>query len=288
VVQGAVETCRPLIEQCGHELIVDVPPQPLYLDADVTRLGQALSNLLVNAAKYTDRGGRIRLTAERQGSDAVVTVADTGVGIPAEMLPHVFDLFTQVDGSTGRSQGGLGIGLALVKRLVEMHGGSIDARSEGVGRGSEFVARLPVVIEPPPVPPVARGNRAVPTSDLRILVVDDNWDAADSLGMVLRIMGNEVRTAHDGLEAVGAAGEFRPDVVLLDIGLPKLNGYEAARRIREEPWGKHAVLIAVTGWGQEDDKRRAKEAGFDRHMVKPVDPAALMETLAELQRAARQ
>ncbi len=283
VLNSAVETSRPLIEQMGHELTVTLPKQPLIVDADMTRLAQVFLNLLNNAAKYCDRGGHIQLNVERQGSDVVVTVKDTGIGIAADQLPRIFEIFTQVDRSLEKSQGGLGIGLTLVKRLVEMHGGSVEARSEGVGKGSEFVVRLPVVIEASK-PQESGGVAEQPVrSSHRILVVDDNRDGADSLSEMLKIMGNDTRTAYDGQEGVDVAGEFRPDVVLLDIGLPKLNGYEACRRIREQPWGKGVVLIAVTGWGQDDDRRRSHEAGFDHHMVKPVDPQALMKMLAGLQ-----
>jgi signal transduction histidine kinase len=269
VMQAAVETSRTLLEAGGHELIVRMPSPPLLLEADFTRLAQALSNLLDNAAKYTERGGRVWLTGERQGSDAVVTVRDTGIGIPAEMLPLVFEPFTQVDRSLERSRGGLGIGLMLVKRLVEMHRGTIEARSEGMGQGSEFTIRLPVVVEPSRETPEAgpREARPSPGSSLRVLVVDDNLDSAATLSILLRTSGHETRTAQDGLEAVAAAGEFRPDVVILDIGLPKMNGYEVAQAIRREPWGgERAVLIAMTGWGQESDKHRSREAGFDHHM----------------------
>ncbi len=281
VVRTAVEASRPLVEAAGHLLTITLPPQPVFVDGDPVRLAQVFSNLLNNAAKYTDRGGRIWLTAERQGSDAVVSVRDSGLGIPREMLGKVFELFTQVDHTLEKAQGGLGIGLTLVRRLAEMHGGSVEANSEGTGKGSEFTVRLPALFFAP-----ARDERAAeestPSSRRRILVVDDNRDSAISLGMMLELMGNEVRTAHDGLEAVQAAEVFRPDVVLLDIGLPKLNGYEAARRIRGQPWGRDMVLIAVTGWGQEEDKRRSKEAGFNFHMVKPVEPAALEKLLAGL------
>ncbi len=287
VVESAVETSRPLVEQMGHGLTVALPEQPITLDADPTRLAQVFLNLLTNAAKYTDRGGRIRLTAERQGSDVVVAVADTGVGIPADQLPRIFQMFAQVDRSLEKAQGGLGIGLCLVKRLVEMHGGSIEARSGGPGRGSEFVVRLPVVVEASVPPPAGRDEPADPKSSLRILIVDDNTDGADSLAMMLKVMGNDTRTAYDGQEGVERADEFRPDVVLLDIGLPKLNGYEACRHIRGQPWGTGVVLIAMTGWGQDEDRRRSHEAGFDHHLVKPVDPAALMKLLAGLSAAAR-
>jgi CheY-like chemotaxis protein len=284
VVSSAVETSRPLIDHMGHEFTVTLPHQTIIVDADLTRLAQVFTNLLNNSAKYMDRGGHIRLTAERQGTDVVVSVKDTGIGIAADQLPCIFELFSQVDRSLERSQGGLGIGLTLVKRLVEMHGGRIEARSEGLGKGAEFVVRLPVVVGPSgPQAPSEKDEAAAPESSLRILIVDDNRDGADSLVMLLRIMGNDTRTAYDGQQGVDVAEEFRPDVILLDIGLPKLNGYEACRRIREQPWGKSVVLIAMTGWGQEDDRRRSHQAGFDHHLVKPVDPQNLMKLLAGLQ-----
>ncbi len=283
VVGDALELCEQTVQQHGQELTVSLPDEPVYVDADKTRLAQALWNLLNNAVKYSDRGGRIWLTVRREGDEAVISVKDTGVGIPAAMLPRVFDMFTQVDRSLEKSQGGLGVGLTIVKRLVEMHGGTVEAHSEGHGMGSEFVVRLPIVLS------VVQERQEEgdeqqdpPTARRRVLVVDDNVDAASSLAMVLKLMGNEVRTAHDGLEGVAAAREFRPDVILLDIGMPRLNGYEACRRIRQEPWGKNVVLVALTGWGQEEDKRKAQEAGFDRHMVKPVEPAALAKLLAGL------
>jgi len=281
VLNSAVETSRPMIEQMGHELTVTLPKQALFVDADLTRLAQVFLNLLNNAAKYSDPGGHILLNVERQGSDAVVTVKDTGVGIAADQLPHIFEMFTQVDRSLEKSQGGLGIGLTLVKRLVEMHGGRVEAKSEGPGKGSEFVVRLLVVVEASqPQAPGVEDEPAATESSLRILIVDDNRDGADSLSQMLKMMGNDTRTAYDGQQGVDTAGEYRPDVVLLDIGLPKLNGYDACRRIREQPWGKAVVLIAVTGWGQDEDRRRSHEAGFDHHLVKPVDPQALMAMLA--------
>ncbi len=284
VVNGAVEASRPFIDRMGHRLTITAPNQALTVDADPTRLGQVFVNLLNNAAKYMDRGGRIWLAVERQGSDVLVSVRDTGVGIAADHLPGIFQMFSQVEGSLERSQGGLGIGLTLVKRLVELHGGRIEAHSDGPGKGSAFVVRLPLVVEASgPLAPAGREEAPAPMSSLRILIVDDNRDSADSLGMLLRIMGNDIRTAHDGAKGVEMAGEFRPDVVLLDIGLPKLDGYQVCRRIREQGWGRGMVLIAVTGWGQDEDRRRSHEAGFDHHMVKPVDPQALMRLLASLQ-----
>jgi PAS domain S-box-containing protein len=286
VVASALETCQPLVKQQDDELTVTLPEEPVYVDADRTRLAQVLCNLVSNAAKYSDRGSRIWLTARREGGEAVVSVKDTGVGIPPAMLPKIFDLFTQVDRSLEKSQGGLGVGLTIVKRLVEMHGGRVEAKSEGHGLGSEFTIRLPVALSVAQGQQQGGGDRlGLPAAGRRILIADDNADAAGSLAMVLELTGNEVRTARDGLEAVEAAAEFRPDLVLLDIGMPRLNGYDACRRFREQPWGKDAVIVALTGWGQEEDKRRSQEAGFDSHLVKPVEPAALEKLLAGLKPA---
>lgn len=281
VVRSAVETSRPLIDQMGHDLTVTLPKHPLIVEVDLTRLAQVFLNLLNNAAKYSERNGRIWLTAEQQGSELIVSVKDTGIGIPADQLPRVFEMFSQVDRSLEKSQGGLGIGLCLVKRLVELHGGRIEARSEGPGKGSEFVVRLPVVVEtsaPPEEARIAEEDKLA----LRILIVDDNRDSADSLAMLLKMMGNETCAAYDGEEAVTGAHSFRPDVILLDIGLPKLNGYEACRRIRGLEPGNEMVIIAQTGWGQEEDRQRTHDAGFDHHLVKPVDPQALMKLLRSL------
>jgi PAS domain S-box-containing protein len=283
IVSSAVEAGRPLLEKWGHELTVTIPPLPIHIEADLTRLSQVLLNLINNAAKYMDQAGRIWVTAELQGPHVLIRVRDTGIGIPREMLPRIFDMFTQVDRSLERSEGGLGIGLTLVQRLVEMHAGTVEARSEGPGQGSEFIVCLPVAaaVEAEVEGTAGAEKEVEAPSALRILVVDDNQDAADSLGMLLGMMGNEVHTAHDGLEAVGAAAAFQPDVVLLDIGLPKLNGYEAARRIREQQGGAEILLVALTGWGQEDDRRQSREAGFDHHMTKPVEFEALQKLLAE-------
>ncbi len=283
IIQGAVETSRPLIEQQGQELTVSLPPAAVVVHADLTRLTQVISNLLNNAAKYSEKGGRIHLAAEREGSDVVVSVKDTGIGIPADQLPRIFEMFTQVDRSLEKAHGGLGIGLTLVKQLVEKHGGRVEARSEGPGKGSEFLVRLPVVLEAAQPQETGQHDEPAPNSSFRVLIVDDNRDGADSLAMMLRLIGNDTRTAYDGQEGVDVADEYRPDLLLLDIGLPKLNGYEACRRIRQQPWGKRIVLIAVTGWGQDEDRRRSHEAGFDHHMVKPVDPQVLMKLLAGLQ-----
>jgi PAS domain S-box-containing protein len=282
VVEAAVETSRPLIDAGGHTLSVSLPPESVYLDADRVRLAQVLSNLLNNAAKYTDRGGQIRVTVRREGGEVAVAVADTGIGMPADLLPRLFETFAQAAPAMGRSQGGLGIGLALVRRLVELHGGTVTAHSDGPGRGSTFTVRLPEAAAPAAAvesPDEGWGRRGSPC---RVVVADDNRDAADSLALLLRFLGHEVRTAGDGQEAVEVAEAFRPDVVLLDIGMPRLNGYEACRLIRSRPWGRGVLLVALTGWGQEEDRRRATEAGFDRHFTKPVDPAALGELFAGL------
>jgi signal transduction histidine kinase len=284
VLQLAMQTSRPAIEEGGQEFVVTLPPEPMSLDADPTRLAQVIANLLNNAAKYTDRGGHIWLTAESQGSEAVVTVRDTGIGIPTELLPHIFEMFMQGEQSSDRTQGGLGIGLTLVKRIVDLHGGAITAHSNGAGTGSAFIVRLPVCREPSPAQPQGRRTHARTATAIarRILVVDDERLSAASLRKLLELKGHEIRTAHDGLEAMEVAEAFRPDVVLLDIGLPKLNGYEVAQRVRREPWGRGLVLIALTGWGQETDRRRSQEAGFDHHLVKPVNPDALLQLLASL------
>jgi PAS domain S-box-containing protein len=285
VLASAVETSRPLIEQMEHELTITPPNEPVVVDADLTRLAQVFLNLLNNAAKYSDRGGRIWLKTERQGSDVVVSVRDTGIGIPAEQLPRIFEMFSQVDHSLERSQGGLGIGLTLVRQFVEMHGGSVEARSEGPGHGSEFVVRLPIV-EDAGVARRASGEDAGKAS-MRILIVDDNRDGADSLAMMLKFTGNDTRTAYDGEYAVSVAAQFRPDVILMDIGMPRLNGNEACRRIRELPWERQPIIIAQTGWGQEGDRQRTQDAGFDFHLVKPVEVAALMKLLVGLKASDR-
>lgn len=287
VVQSAVETARPQIEASGHTLTVTLPPTPVYLDADLTRLAQVFWNLLNNSAKYTEPGGRITLTAKWQGTEAVVTVEDTGIGIPAEALPHLFEMFSQVNRNLDRAQGGLGIGLALVKGLTESHGGTVKVFSAGVGKGSSFVVRLPVSPgvpvreKQPPTDGAALGPRR------RILVVDDNRDGASSLAMLLTVLGHDTRIAHDGLEGVELAEAFRPDLIVLDIGLPKLNGLDACRRIREQPWAKNVVIAAATGWGQDEDRRRSEEAGFDHHLVKPVDAASLGKLAANGSREKR-
>jgi CheY-like chemotaxis protein len=273
VVSSAVETARPLIDAEGHELIVSLPQKPIYLDADLTRLAQVFSNLLTNSAKYTERGGRIWLSAERHGTDVAVSVRDTGIGVPAESLASIFNMFAQVDRPTERASGGLGIGLALVKGLVEMHGGTVTAESGGQSQGSTFTVKLAALAAAPEAVTAATTDHgpAVAGPKRRILVVDDNRDGADSLAMMLRLMGNEVRTTYDGVDAVAAAEQFLPEVVLMDVGMPRLNGLDATRRIRTLECGRRATIIALTGWGQEGDRERSREAGCDGHLVKPVN-----------------
>jgi len=280
VVQQAVEVARPLIDAAGHDLIIDLPDEPVYLNADRARLAQVFGNLLNNSSKYTRPNGRISLSAKRIDHEVVLTVKDNGAGIPQDKLDQIFDMFMQVDLTAERSQGGLGIGLTLVKRLVEMHAGSIEARSAGEGEGSEFIVRLPVITKPSGA--AQTGPAAEPSPQRRILIVDDNRDAADSLAMLMEITGNTTYVAHDGIEAIEEIEKHRPEVVLLDIGLPGLTGHEVCRRVRQQPWGKNIVMIALTGWGQEDDRRKSEEAGFNGHLVKPVDYDKLLELLSSL------
>ncbi|QEL16666.1 PAS domain S-box protein [Limnoglobus roseus] len=283
VVGSAVETARPALDVGKHELMVTLPATPVALDADLTRLAQVFSNLLTNSAKYTPKGGRVWLSAERTDGHVRVTVRDTGIGIPAESLPTIFDMFSQVDRSVERSTGGLGIGLALVKGLVEMHDGTVAAASEGEGLGTTFTVTLPVVTRvEASVPLVTEAPTRTPAR--RILVVDDNRDGAESMGDMLSMLGHEVATAHDGLGAVERAEAFRPDVILMDVGMPRLNGLDASRRIREQPWGQGIAIVALTGWGQENDRERSREAGCNAHLVKPVDFTDLQRVLAEVTR----
>jgi CheY-like chemotaxis protein len=284
VLEQVLEAARPQIAQAGQALAVALPNLPLALDADPVRLVQVFQNLLDNACKYSERGGQIRLSAELEGAQAVVRVADSGIGIAPADLPRLFDLFVQAGAPSGQMPAGLGIGLALARGLVELHGGTIEARSAGPGQGSEFSVRLPVLDESPVTPPDPPESPVCgPAIPLRILVVDDNPDVADSLAMLLRAIGYAVTTAQDGLEAVEAAARERPDLVLLDLGMPRLDGYGACRRIRAQPWGRDMRIVALTGWGQEDDRRRIMEAGFDVHLVKPVELPVLLALLAEPQ-----
>jgi PAS domain S-box-containing protein len=278
VVRSGVEASQPFIDRMKHRFVVTTPDQAVYLEADPHRLAQVISNLLNNAAKYTPEGGHIWLTASRQGNDVVLTVRDTGMGIAPEMMGRIFEMFTQVDAPSGQINTGLGIGLTLVKSLVEMHGGTIAVHSEGPDRGSEFNIRLPVVAEKPAEQPPVGG--AAGQTRCRILIVDDNVAAAEILAMAIQLLGNEVRVAHDGAEGVKAAEEYRPDIVLMDIGMPKMNGYEATRHIRQQPWGKEMVIVALTGWGQEKDKDLTQKSGFNYHLVKPVQTATLQQLVA--------
>ncbi|CAE6842521.1 Sensor histidine kinase RcsC [Paraburkholderia aspalathi] len=277
-MQSAMEAAQPTVQASAHHLSMTLPREPLYLDADPTRLSQMILNLLNNAAKYTPPGGSISLAAEREGDEAVIVVRDSGIGIPREHLDSVFEMFSQLAPALERSQGGLGIGLALVRGLAELHGGTVAAFSSGPGSGSEFVIRLPLS----KATPQQSENAPVEmprTAGLRVVIVDDNADAADSLAMVLELEGHEVRTAGDGIAGLELIGEFAPQAVILDIGLPRLNGYELARRIRHDHHDAGILLIAVTGWGQQQDKQTAEEAGFDHHFTKPVDPRELQRVL---------
>lgn len=293
VVDSAVETSRPLIDEMAHQLEMELPAAPVVVEADLTRLAQVFSNLLNNAARYTPRGGRIVLsvgsTGAAAGMEAAVRIRDNGIGIPQAMLPSIFEIFTQVDRSGDRSQGGLGIGLSLVKRLVEMHGGRIVADSQGPGMGSEFTVLLPLSAAAAAEAAAPARSDAAPASGrvLRILVVDDNRDGAESMAMMLRVSADEVLTAYDGREALAIAARFRPDLVLLDLGLPVLDGLETCRQLRARPGGDAMLIVAQTGWGQDEDRRRTREAGFDHHIVKPGDPALLFEWLEELRRGGR-
>jgi signal transduction histidine kinase len=283
VVRSAVEASRPLLDAARHELLVKLPDEELILDADPTRISQVFSNLLNNAAKYTPEGGRVELVVEGRPEEVLVEVRDNGVGIPQEMLPKVFDIFTQVGKTVDRSQGGLGIGLSLVRKLVEMHDGAVSVASGGHGQGSVFSVKLPRCEDGPKqvLQGIPGGGTAL-TDSLRILIVDDNTDGARSLSRVLAISGNSVRTANDGIEALAIAGEFRPEIVLLDIGMPGMNGYEVAGMLRRMAIQPDPVLVALTGWGSEEDRRKATEAGFDHHLTKPVEMDTLKPILASV------
>jgi len=278
VVEAALEMSSPVVMRYGHEVSVAIAPGCPAVDADRARLVQVLDNLVTNAAKYSEPGSRIAIAAQAAADGVSIAVKDNGTGIPPDMLERVFDMFTQVDRSLERSRGGLGIGLTLVRRIVELHGGSVVARSAGAGRGSEFVVTLPAAR-------AAQAAQAPADADApgcvarRVLVTDDNVDAAESLASMLRLMGHEVSTAFDGEACVAACESFRPQVAFVDIGMPRLNGYEAARRIRGAAWGAQVTLVALTGWGQEEDRKRAREAGFDHHVVKPVDFSLLARLL---------
>jgi PAS domain S-box-containing protein len=283
VVRNAVETSEPLVQAARHTLTVDLPDEPLWLQGDPVRLAQILANLLNNAARYTDDGGDIVVRARREGEQAVIAVRDNGIGIAPDVMPRMFEMFSRGHRETGRHQGGLGIGLALSRRLAQMHNGSLDALSDGPGRGSEFTVRLPLAA-PAPAGEAVPDTTASRLAKTRVLVVDDNHDAGDSLGQVLDMLGAEVRVARDGAEGIEAFAAHRPSVVLLDIGMPGLNGYDVAREIRTRFPEHPATLVALTGWGQEDDRRRAREAGFDHHLVKPAEIDALQKLLSSIER----
>jgi signal transduction histidine kinase len=285
IVARAVETAQPLIDAQEHKLTITLPTDSLLLNADPVRLTQVIGNMLTNAAKYSEPNGCIWLKAQREGDEAVLSVRDTGIGIAPEMLPHIFELFVQVDYAATRSQGGLGIGLTLVKNLVEMHLGTIEARSEGLGKGSEFVMRLPLTTLKRKEPSGQENSEQQPGTTSfghRLLVVDDNKDAATSLAMLLKLQGHEVRMAHNGSDALEIVTDYQPDMIFLDIGMPGMDGFEVARRIRRQPGSKRIELVALTGWGQQEDRRRSAEAGFDHHIVKPPDRALLAKLLARL------
>jgi CheY-like chemotaxis protein len=281
VAASALEAAEPLVRSRGHDLQVRLPPGGLYVTADPTRLAQVFLNLLNNATKFTEPGGRIEFDLALGEGEMTARVRDNGIGIAPEMLEPIFDMFAQADRSLERSAAGLGVGLSLSRRLVELHGGSLSARSDGIGRGAEFTVRIPLLAADGDAAPRPRGAGGGASGRHRILLVDDNVDFADSLAAMLRAMGHEVRVEHDGLAACAAAAEFRPGLAFLDIGLPKLNGYDLARRLRDAPETRNAILVAVTGWGQPGDRQRAKEAGFDQHMVKPIE----MERLQAILRA---
>jgi PAS domain S-box-containing protein len=282
VVRNAVDATRPAIEEARHQLSVSLPERPVILYADPNRLTQVLSNLLTNAAKYTPAGGQIELSASERHGEVEFVVSDNGLGIPADRKESIFEMFTQLRGEQASGHKGLGIGLTLVKRLVELHGGSIEVESAGKNRGSSFRIRLSTMAQTPALrpPPEDVDSKPIAAPRRRVLVVDDNIDALKTLSMIVKLMGHDVCEAHDGMEAIERAGQHAPDVILMDLGMPKLDGFDAARQIREQPWGQSMLLVATTGWGQEEDRRRTKAAGFDHHLVKPIDHAKLRELLA--------
>jgi signal transduction histidine kinase/ActR/RegA family two-component response regulator len=283
IIARAVETARPAIDACRHELTLDLPEELLTVDGDKARLVQIIGNILHNAAKFTEPGGRISLSVRREGSSVTVSVTDTGIGIPIDQVPKIFDLFTQVHAKSGNYSGGLGIGLALVRRLVEMHGGTVAARSEGPGRGTELTVRLPLLAAQAALAlREAPQSAAVTVDRRRILVADDNTDAVESLALLLHLAGHDVRVAHDGVETLAVGHQFEPEVVLLDLGMPRMDGYETARRLRQESWGQHAMLVALTGWGQQRDRERTAEAGFDAHLVKPISDVELFQAIGAM------
>jgi PAS domain S-box-containing protein len=287
ILRSAVESSSALVEKSRHQLKVTPPAEPLYVEGDPTRLTQVVANLLDNAAKYTNPGGRLWLSAKREDELAVIRVKDSGIGISSDILPRIFDMFTQAGQPVERTQGGLGVGLSLVEKLVQLHGGSVSAYSAGVGAGSEFTIKLPAMPKGAKTVSTQQAPAAAqepPRKLCRVLVVDDNEDSAESLGMLLRIMGHDVKTANDGEGAIVLAETFKPDVAILDIGLPKLNGYDLAKQIRAQHWARDVVLVALTGWGQEEHRRRSAESGFNHHLTKPVEFDVLQQILAAAER----
>jgi signal transduction histidine kinase/CheY-like chemotaxis protein len=286
VINLATATVQPHIDEHHHRLVVSLPNEHIVVDADEARLSQVFANLLHNACKYTEDGGEILITAALPNeSEVEIAVRDNGIGIPPEFLPRLFQKFSQVAPALERSQGGLGLGLALVQGIVSLHDGRVEARSAGVGRGSEFIVRLPVVaVRPAVVEPANPGMEQTPRHlvSRRVLVVDDNQDSAESLALLLRLGGHLVETAHDGEAALEAAERFQPDAILLDLGMPRLNGYEVCERIRARGWGQSILMVAQTGWGQAQDRARTLEAGFDAHLTKPIDPEMVLEMLVQL------
>jgi signal transduction histidine kinase/ActR/RegA family two-component response regulator len=282
IVRSAVEASRPLIEASRHQLAISLPTEPLIIHGDLIRLSQVVANLLNNAAKYTNDGGQIWLKARQEDDSVLISVRDTGIGIPVEMLPQIFKMFTQVDRSKRQAQGGLGIGLTLVRTLVEMHGGQVEAQSLGLDQGSEFIVRLPLSKESGVSGTCTREARVPVLANQRVLVVDDNRDAAESLGLLLNLLGAEARVVNNGPAALEILSSYQPTVVLLDIGMPGMDGYEVARMIRNQPEGQNLMLIALTGWGQEEDRRRTSQAGFDHHLLKPADLTALKSLFVSL------
>jgi CheY-like chemotaxis protein/anti-sigma regulatory factor (Ser/Thr protein kinase) len=282
IIHQAVETVRPLIERAAHRIEINLPRQPIYLDADPVRLAQVFSNLLNNACKFMDSPGQITVTVLQQDNEVSVSIKDTGVGIAEGKQESIFEMFTQANTTLTRSVGGLGIGLTLAKRLVELHGGRIGVYSEGIGHGSEFVIHLPILAATTQQTKVSTPVIDWEDLTLRILIVDDNRDGADTLAQLLQFDGHEIHTAYDGLAAVKAAEQFRPNLILLDIGLPNLNGYDVCRQIRAQTWGKNIRIVALTGWGQDKDRRKSEDAGFDDLLVKPVDYATLSQLLTSL------
>jgi PAS domain S-box-containing protein len=284
VLTSAVETARPAIDDARHRFAISIPPEPIFLDADLTRLAQVFSNLLMNSAKYTKAGGEISLTVESVDNRVQIAVRDTGIGIPVEAMPQIFDMFSQVDRSIERTTGGLGIGLALVKALVEMHGGTVVVASAGEDRGSTFTVTLPALPRHSPVTSVSMETPhcGIATQPRRVLVVDDNRDSAESLAILLRAMGHDVRIAHAGLQGIEIARQFLPEAIFMDLGMPRLNGYDTTQRIRQEPWGQQIFIVALTGWGQATDRIRSQEAGCDAHLVKPVSLPDLDQVLSQM------